>query len=171
MMKKSTLEVNIPAGVDNGMQMPIRGEGEAGLKGGPRGDLHVNFEVKDHPLFERHGQDLLCRVPISYSQAALGAEVEIPTLSGKETLTVEPGTQPSDTTRLRQKGMADPNGRRGVGDLIVEYQIEVPRKVSGEQQRLLRELAELEEANVLPERKSFFDHVKDFFAGDEDEEQ
>lgn len=170
-MKKSTLEINIPAGVDNDMQMPIRGEGEAGLKGGPRGDLHVNFKVKEHPLFERHGQDLLCRVPISYSQAALGAEIEIPTLSGRETLTVKPGTQPADMTRIRQKGMPDPNGRRGSGDLIVEFQIEVPRKVSPEQQRLLRELAELEESNVLPQRKSFFDHVKDFFSGDEKDDE
>ena len=170
-MKKSTLEINIPAGVDNDMQMPIRGEGEAGVKGGPRGDLHVNFKVKEHPLFERHGQDLLCRVPISYSQAALGAEIEIPTLAGRESLTVKPGTQPADMTRIRQKGMPDPNGRRGSGDLIVEFQIEVPRKVSGEQQRLLRELAELEESNVLPQRKSFFDHVKDFFSGDEQDDE
>ncbi|MCR9198466.1 MAG: molecular chaperone DnaJ [Planctomycetaceae bacterium] len=169
-MKQTTLEINIPAGVDNGMQMPIRGEGEAGIKGGPRGDLHVNFKVKDHPLFERHGQDLLCRVPISYSQASLGGIIDIPTLAGRESLTIKPGTQPADMTRLRGKGMPDPNGRRGDGDLIVEYQIEVPRKVSGEQERLLRELAVLEESNVLPERKSFFDHVKDFFAGDETSE-
>lgn len=170
-MKTSTLEINIPAGVDNGMQMPIRGEGEAGTKGGPRGDLHVNFKVKDHPLFERHDQDLLCRVPISYSQAALGAEIEIPTLSGRETLTVKPGTQPADITKIRHKGMPDPNGRRGDGDLIVEFQVEVPRKVSGDQERLLRELAELEETNVLPERKSFFDHVKNFFSGDETDDE
>lgn len=170
-MKESTLEINIPAGVDNGMQMPIRGEGEAGIKGGPRGDLHVNFEVRDHPLFERHGQDLLCRVPISYSQAALGGSIEIPTLGGRESLTIKPGTQPAEMTRLRGKGMPDPNGRRGDGDLIVEFQIEVPRKVTGEQEKLLRDLAELEEANVLPERKSFFDHVKDFFAGDDSSEE
>lgn len=169
-MKNSTLEVNIPAGVDNGMQMPIRGEGEAGIKGGPRGDLLVNFKVKEHPLFERHGQDLLCRVPISYSQAALGAEVDIPTLTGKESLSVKPGTQPGEVTRMRHKGMPDPNGRRGVGDLMVEIQVEVPRGVNGRQEELLRELAELEETDVMPHRKSFFDHVKDFFAGDDDDE-
>ena len=168
-MKNTTLDVNIPAGVDNGMQMPIRGEGEAGLKGGPRGDLHVNFKVKDHPLFERHGQDLLCRVPISYSQAALGADVEIPTLGGRETISVRPGTQPGTVDRLRGKGMPDPNGRRGTGDLMVEIQVEVPRKVGGRQEELLRELAELEQTDVMPEQKSFFDHVKNFFGGDDED--
>ena len=169
-MKKSTLEINIPGGVDSGMQMPIRGEGEAGIKGGPRGDLHVNFKVKEHPLFQRDGQDLLCRVPISYYQAALGAEIEIPTLTGRESLKIKPGTQPGEVTRLRHKGMPDPNGRHSVGDLLVEIQIEVPRKVDGRQEKLLRELAELEEANVMPHRKSFFDHVKNFFAGDDESE-
>lgn len=167
-MKTSTLEVNIPAGVDNGMQMPIRGEGEAGLKGGPRGDLHVNFKVKDHPLFERHGQDLLCRLPISYTQAALGAEVEIPTLTGKEPFTIKMGTQPGDVMRLRHRGMPDPNGRHHVGDLVVEIQVEVPRNVSGRQEELLRELADVEETNVMPHQKSFFDHVKDFFSSDDE---
>lgn len=166
-MKTSTLEINIPAGVDSGMQMPIRGEGEAGIKGGPRGDLHVNFKVKDHPLFERRGQDLLCRFPVSYSQAALGADVEVPTLSGREPLKIKPGTQPGDVIRLRHKGMPDPNGRHHVGDLLVEMQIEVPRKVSGRQEELLRELAEIEQTDVMPHQKSFFDHVRDFFSGDD----
>ena len=169
-MQASRLEVKIPAGVDNGMQMPIRGEGEAGLKGGPRGDLHINFKVREHPLFERHGQDLLCRVPITYSQAVLGADIDIPTLSGRESMSVKPGTQPNDVDRIRGKGMADPNGRRGVGDLIVEFQIEVPRKVDSDQEQLLRQLAELEDANVQPERKSFFNQVKEFFSADDSEE-
>lgn len=167
-MKSTTLEINIPAGVDNGMQMPIRGEGEAGIKGGPRGDLHVNFKVKEHPLFERQGQDLLCRFPVSYSQAALGADLEIPTLTGKEELTIKPGTQPGHVIRLRHKGMPDPNGRHHVGDLLVEMTVEVPRSVTGRQEELLRELAELEETNVMPHKKSFFEHVKDFFSGDDD---
>ena len=168
-MKKSTLEVTIPGGVDNGMQMPIRGEGEAGVKGGPRGDLHVNFKVKDHPLFERDGQDLLCRVPISYSQAALGAEVDVPTLIGAEKLTVKPGTQPGDVTKLRHQGMPDPNGRHHVGDLLVEIQIEVPKSVEGRQEELLRELAEIEQAAVMPQKSSFFDHLKSFLGGDDKE--
>lgn len=168
-MQTSVLEINIPAGVDNGMQMPIRGEGEAGIKGGPRGDLHVNFQVREHPLFQRDGQDLMCLVPVSYAQAALGAEIEVPTLDGKEKLTIEAGTQPGTEFRLRGKGMADPNGRRGMGDLIVEIQLEVPRKVSGRHEELLRELAELDSSNVMPHHKSFFEHVKNFFAGDDDE--
>lgn len=167
-MQTSVLEINIPAGVDNGMQMPIRGEGEAGIKGGPRGDLLVNFQVCEHPLFQRQDQDLMCLVPVSYAQAALGAEIEVPTLDGKESLTIDPGTQPGTEFRLRGKGMADPNGRRGVGDLIVEIQLEVPRKVTGRHEELLRELAELDQANVMPHHKSFFEHVKNFFAGDDD---
>ena len=167
-METSTLEINIPAGVDNGMQMPIRGEGEAGIKGGPRGDLHVNFQVKEHPLFQREDQDLMCLFPISYAQAALGAEIEVPTLNGKEKLTIAGGTQPGTEFRLRGQGLADPNGRRGVGDLIVEIQLEVPRKVSGRHEELLRELAELDQANVMPHHKSFFDHVKNFFGGDDE---
>ncbi|MEZ6125399.1 MAG: molecular chaperone DnaJ [Planctomycetaceae bacterium] len=93
-MQTTTLEINIPAGVDNGMQMPIRGQGEAGVKGGPRGDLHVNFKVREHPLFERDGQNLLCRVPISYVQAALGAEIEVPTLQGREKSLSKRGRSP-----------------------------------------------------------------------------
>ncbi|MDG2131045.1 MAG: molecular chaperone DnaJ [Fuerstiella sp.] len=170
-MKSSTLEVNIPAGVDTGMQMPIRGEGEAGVKGGPRGDLHVNFKVKDHPLFERDGQDLLCRLPISYSQAALGADIEVPTLTGREPLKIRSGTQPGETITLRHKGMPDPNGRHHVGDLLVEIQVEVPRGLNERQEELIRELADLEDADVMPHQKSFFDHVKNFFAGDDEPEE
>ncbi|MEZ6129699.1 MAG: molecular chaperone DnaJ [Planctomycetaceae bacterium] len=168
-MKTVTLDVDIPGGVDNGMQMPKRGQGEAGIKGGPRGDLHINFKVKEHPLFKRDGQNLLCRVPVSYSQAALGAEIEVPTLVGRQQVTLKPGTQPGDKMKLRHQGMPDPNGRRGVGDLIVEFQIEVPKNVSGRQEKLLRELAELEDADVMPHRTSFFEHVKHFFAGDDEE--
>ncbi len=168
-MKSSTLGIDIPAGVDSGMQMPIRGEGEAGVKGGPRGDLHVNFKVKDHPLFERDGQDLLCRLPISYSQAALGADVEIPTLTGRDQLKIRAGIQPGEVIRLRHKGMPDPNGRHHVGDLLVEVQVEVPRRLNERQEELLRELADLEDADVMPHQKSFFDHVKNFFAGDEED--
>lgn len=166
--KTKNKEIDIPAGVDNGMQMPVRGEGEAGSKGGPRGDLFVNFKVRDHPLFERNGQDLLCRFPVTYTQAALGTEVEIPTLTGREPLTIKPGTQPGDIVRVRHRGLPDPNGRPHVGDLLVEMQMEVPRRVSGREEELLRELAELEETDVMPHRKSFFEHVRDFFSGDEE---
>lgn len=166
--KTKSKEIDIPAGVDNGMQMPVPGEGEAGSKGGPRGNLFVNFKVRSHPLFERDGQDLLCRFPVTYTQAALGAEVEVPTLTGQEPLTIKQGTQPGDIVRIRHRGLPDPNGRPHVGDLLVEMQVEVPRRVSGREEELLRELAELEETDVMPHRKSFFEHVKDFFSGDEE---
>lgn len=168
--KTSTLEIDIPAGVDSNMQMPVRGEGEAGVKGGPRGDLVVNFRVREHPLFKRDGLDLMCRVPITYSQAVLGAEIEIPTLTGRESLKVRSGTQPGTVTRLRNKGMPDPNGRHRVGDLLVELQVEVPKKLNEKQKTLIRELAELEDTHVMPQRKSFFEQVKTFFAGDESDD-
>ncbi len=168
-MKDVVREVKIPAGIDNGMQLCLRGEGEAGAKGGSRGDLYVDIEVTPHPLFERDGMDLMCRVPVTYSQAALGAEIEIPTLNGRLDFTLNPGTQPGTVSRIRGKGMPDPRTGRRVGDLLVEIQVEVPQDVNGRQAELLRELAELEEADVLPERRSFFDQVKEFFAGSEHE--
>jgi molecular chaperone DnaJ len=112
---------------------------------------------------------LMCRVPVTYSQAALGAEIEIPTLNGRLDFTLNPGTQPGTVSRIRGKGMPDPRTGRRVGDLLVEIQVEVPQDVNGRQAELLRELAELEEADVLPERRSFFDQVKEFFAGSEHE--
>lgn len=168
-MQEVVREVKIPSGIDNGMQLCLRGEGEAGTKGGGRGDLYVDIEVRPHPLFERDGMDLMCRVPVTYSQAALGAEIEIPTLNGRQEFSVKPGTQPGSITRLRGKGMPDPRSGRRVGDLLVEVQVEVPHKVSGRQEELLRELAELEEADVMPQRSSFFDQVKEFFGGGDDD--
>lgn len=168
-MQDVVREVKIPAGIDSGMQLCLRGEGEAGTRGGSRGDLYVDIEVRPHPLFERDGMDLMCRVPVSYSQAVLGAELEIPTLSGREDFTLKPGTQPGSITRLRGKGMPDPRSGRRVGDLLVEIQVEVPRKVNTRQEELLRELAELEEVDVTPERSSFFDQVKEFFGGGDHE--
>lgn len=168
-MQEVVREVTIPSGIDNGMQLCLRGEGEAGTKGGGRGDLYVDIEVRPHPLFERDGMDLMCRVPVTYSQAALGAEIEIPTLNGRQEFSVKPGTQPGSITRLRGKGMPDPRSGRRVGDLLVEVQVEVPHKVSGRQEELLRELAEMEEADVMPQRSSFFDQVKEFFGGGDDD--
>lgn len=168
-MQDVVREVKIPAGIDSGMQLCLRGEGEAGTRGGSRGDLYVDIEVRPHPLFERDGMDLMCRVPVSYSQAVLGAELEIPTLNGRQDFTIKAGTQPGSITRLRGKGMPDPRSGRHVGDLLVEIQVEVPHKVNGRQEEILRELAELEEVDVTPQRRSFFDQVKEFFAGSDDE--
>ncbi len=170
-MKDVVREVVIPSGVDSGMQLCLRGEGEAGANGGPRGDLIVDIEVRPHSLFQRDGLDIMCRVPVTFAQAALGAEIEIPTLMGPEVMTVKPGTQPGDVTRLKGRGMPDPRGGGRLGDLLVEIQIEVPRKLSAEQSELLRQLAELDHKNVMPHSKSFFDKVREFFAGSESEDE
>ena len=164
--QESHLEVTVPAGVDNGMQLCLRGEGEAGAQGAAPGDLYVDINVKPHPLFDRDGQDLKCLIPVTYTQAALGSELEIPLLEGRHHLNMPSGTQPGHAFRLRGKGMPHPQGGRP-GDLLVEVQVEVPKKLSDGEEDLLRELAKLEDANVSPSRKSFFDKVKDYFAGDE----
>ena len=166
LLKEVTREISIPAGIDAGMQMCLRGEGEAGLNGGPRGDLFVDVDVKKHPLFQREGQDLMYRLPITFGQAALGAEIEIPTLKGPESLKIKPGTQPGEVNRLRGLGMPDPRGGNGrTGDLLVEIQVEVPRRLSAEQEELLRKLSELDHKDVMPQSKSFFEKVKQFFSG------
>lgn len=162
------LDVKIPAGVDNDMQIRVSGEGEAGDFGGPAGDLYVNIRVKNHPLFQREGRNLLCEVPITFSQAALGTQIQVPLLTGKHELTIPPGTQPGDFFRLRGQGMPDPHGGAR-GDLVVRAIVEVPKKLSKKYEELLRQLAELEEKHVSAHQKSFFESVKDFFTGDEDE--
>ncbi|MFK7820443.1 MAG: molecular chaperone DnaJ [Planctomycetaceae bacterium] len=164
--KPATLEVKIPAGIDNDMQLCLRGEGEAGPQGAGAGDLYVDVNVRKHSIFEREGTHLICRVPVTYTQAALGAEIEIPLLAGRHQLKVPPGTQPDEVIRLRGKGMKHPQGG-ATGDLHVQIKVAVPKKLTTEEEALLRQLAELEEANVSAEQKSFFDKVKDYFAGDE----
>jgi molecular chaperone DnaJ len=158
------LEVKIPAGVDTGMQLCLRGEGHVGPNNGPRGDLYLEITVKNHPLFERDGLHLTCKFPITFSQAALGTELEIPVLTGKEKLKVPAGTQPNEVFRIRGKGMPDPRTGK-TGDLHVVIQVEVPKKLDTEQKRLLKELAEHEHKNVSPQSKSFFETLKDYFVG------
>lgn len=158
------LEVKVPAGVDNDMQLCLRGEGESGAGG--RGDLYVDIVVRRHAIFERENQHLMCRVPVSYTQAALGTEIEIPLINGRHQLKVPAGTQPNEIIRLRGKGMPHPQGGP-TGDLHVQIQVSVPRKLGSEEERLMRELAHHEQNNVSPEHKSFFDKVKDYFSGDE----
>jgi len=161
--RAAKIEVKVPSGVDNGMQLCLRGQGEAGPMGGPAGDLYVDIEVRPHPFFERHERNLSCRVPISFTQATLGTEVEIPLLDGRQRLTIPQGTQPGELLKLSGLGMPDPHGGRR-GDLYVEIQVEVPKHLSDGQERILRELAELERVEVTPHRKSFFDKLKDYFA-------
>lgn len=161
------LDVKVPPGVDNGVQLCVQGEGEPGTPGAPRGDLYVRIRVKPHPLFEREGEHLICRLPVTYTQAVLGAEIEIPLLEGKETLTIPPGTQPGHVFRLRGKGLPVLQRARH-GDLHVEVKLEVPKTLSDEQEEILRQLAELEHIEVTPHRKSFFEKLKDYFTGEDE---
>ena len=154
-------EIKIPAGVDTGTQLVMQGEGERSPEGGPPGDCYVFITVEPHPLFDREEYDLICKVPISYPQAALGAEIEIPTLDGREKITIPAGTQNGDVVLLRGRGMPVPR-RNIAGDLKIEVYIEVPRELKTEHRKLLQQLAELEGDHVLPERKSFFGKLGDF---------
>ena len=163
--RRREITVRIPAGVADGMQIPMEGEGEAGEPGAPRGDLYCFIRVREHEFFERHGSDLLTRVPITFSQAALGGQVDVPTITGKTTTVKVPaGTQSGQILRLRGQGMPSIRGH-ATGDLLVQVYVETPRKLTPEQKRLLRELATTEEANVSPERKSFFDKLKRYLKG------
>lgn len=155
-------QVDIPAGMDNGMQLRVRGGGEEGEPGAPNGDLYVRVEIEQHSLFHREGQDLHCRAPISYAQAALGAEIDVPTLDGTQKLEVPRGTPCEHVFRIRGKGMPDPRGR-GRGDLLIHTYVEVPKKLNKRQEELLRELAELDTVHVAPEQKSFFERIRDYF--------
>ncbi len=159
-------EVKIPPGIDDGMQVRIRGEGEPSPDGGPAGDLYCHVQVRKHKLFQRDNNNLVLQMPISYTQAALGSKLEIPTLQGKHELTIGPGTQSGDVFRIRGRGMPDPRGS-GPGDLLVQTIIEVPKKLLPDQEKLLRELADMERKDVSPHRKSFFEKIKDYFGGEE----
>lgn len=161
------LEVAIPAGVDDGTRVRLNGEGEPSAEGGAPGDCYCFIRLKKHKLFHRDGSNLILQLPITYSQAALGAELEVPTLRGPKTLNVPNGTQSGDVFKLAGQGMPNPqNGR--IGDLLVQTFIETPKKLGERQEQLLRELAELENVDVSPERKSFLDKIKDYFAVSDD---
>jgi molecular chaperone DnaJ len=164
-----TLQVVIPAGVDDGMRVRLPGEGEPSPDGGPAGDCYCFVTVRPHRLFERNGIDLVLRLPVSYSQVALGAKVEVPTLEGPEFLDIPAGTESGEVFRIRSRGVADPRGGRK-GDLLVQMFIEVPKKLSPEQERLLRELAEIEHAHVTPHRKSFLEKIREYFSPREESE-
>jgi len=166
--KQRKLSVKIPAGIQEGQAVRVPGEGEPGelMSGtqGPRGDLHVAVSIADHPLFKRDGDDLILELPVSFAQAALGAELEVPTLDGPDTVTLKKGSQHGSTLKLEAKGL--PNLRTGRhGDLIVVIQIEVPKKLSKKQAQLLREYAETEDHAVLPQGKNFWETMKEYLAG------
>jgi molecular chaperone DnaJ len=166
---KRTLQLDIPAGVDNGQRQlpPLRGEGNAGEPGGARGDLYFDIRVIEHPLFRREGDHLICQVPISISQAALGGPVQVPTLDGPMNYDLKRGHQSHEHIRVGGKGM--PNRRSGKrGDLIAVLMVETPTHLTKRQEELLRELAEIDKKNVSPQRKSFFDKLRGLFVGDEE---
>ena len=156
--------VRIPAGIESGTRLRIGGEGEP-LPGGPPGDLYCDVYVAAHPIFERVGRDLLCEAPISYATAALGGEVEVPTLEAKpHALAVPRGTQSGDLLRVRGRGLPAVDGRAR-GDLVVRVVVETPQKLTPRQEELLRELAEIEGVNVSERRKSFLEQVKTLIHG------
>ncbi|MBX3416331.1 MAG: molecular chaperone DnaJ [Pirellulaceae bacterium] len=160
--KQVSLSVDFPAGIDEGMRVRLSGEGEAGPDGGPNGDLYCFISVKRHSIFNRDGNHLIVELPISYTQAVLGARIEVPTLDGPKPLEVSRGTQSGEMFRMPGLGIRDPqNGR--IGDLIVQVFIETPKRISTEQERILRELAELEKTEVHPERKNFLERIRDYF--------
>ena len=156
------INVKIPAGVDNGSRIRVSGGGEAGLRGGGPGDLYVYIFVKAHKLFEREGADVLCEVPISFVQAALGDKVEVPTLDGKVEITIPAGIQSGKVLRLKGKGIPFLRGQ-GRGDQHVKIKVLTPQKLSSRQKELLQEFAEESGANVNPEQNSWKDNLKKFF--------
>ncbi len=162
--KERSLSVNIPQGVETGTRIRLAGEGEAGLRGGPNGDLYIFIEVKDHALFQRDGVHLFCRVPVSMPSAALGGEVEVPTIDGgKARVKVPAGAQTGKQMRLRAKGMPALRGA-AVGDMVIELAVETPVNLTTRQRELLREFEKLSEENN-PEGSSFFSKVKGFWDG------
>ena len=153
--KRKTIQASIPAGIDNGQTISIRGQGNAGKNGGPAGDLLVTITVRPHEIFRRDGTSVLCEAPITFAQAALGAELEIPTIDGKVKYDIPEGTQSGTVFRLKGKGIPSINGR-GRGDQYVTVYIETPRNLSKEQKEALRKFAETMGDENYEERKGFF---------------
>jgi molecular chaperone DnaJ len=157
-----SIRVKVPAGVEDGMRLRLTGEGEAGIAGGPPGDLFVVMLLKPHPLFERDGPNLHCQVPISFVQAALGDEIEVPSLEGKVKIKVPEGTQTGKTLRLRGKGLPSLRSSQR-GDQLLHIFVETPTKLTKRQRELLAEFAEEGGAEVSPVTKSFLDKLRDLF--------
>lgn len=160
--KKSTLSVKIPAGIDHGQRLKLSNEGEPGSHGGPHGDLYVQVLITEHDLFEREGFDVYCDVPITFSQAALGATVEVPTLGGKVEVSIPAGTQSGKRMRLKGKGIQR-LGAYGQGDQIIAINVETPTKLTEDQRKIFEELSTLEHTKTNPMSRGFFDKVKELF--------
>lgn len=156
------IEINIPAGIDNGQTLSVRGQGNCGLNGGPAGDANVTITVRPDSLFKREGYNIYCEVPITYYQATLGCEVVVPTIDGKVQYNVPAGTQPNTKVRLRGKGVQMLNGR-GRGDQFVTMVVEVPTNIDKHQQKMLKEFEDSLSDKNYQKRKGFFDKIKNFF--------
>src|SRR5438445_10672986 len=162
-LRQRTVDAKIPAGAEDGTRIRFSGLGEGGVHGGPPGDLYVVLHVKEHAFFEREGNDLHCVIPVSYGQAALGAEIPIPTLEGEQTLKVPEGTQSGTRLRIRGKGVPVLNGR-GKGDLFVEVRVQTPSKLTKRQRELLQELDGYTKVENKPEHRTLLGKVKDIFS-------
>ena len=167
--RTSKIKLRIPAGVDTGSRLRSSGNGEAGFRGGPSGDLYVVLHVKAHDIFQRDGDDLLCELPVSFVQAALGSDIEVPTLDGKASIKIPPGTQPGAMFRLRGKGVKNIQGY-GYGDLHVRINVEVPTHLSSAQKAKLEEFAALCNGQESPLSQSFFERARNLFQRSGNEE-
>lgn len=156
------IEVEIPAGIDERNQLRLVGEGSRSPKGGEPGDCYVNVRFKDHPVFQVDGKDLICKMPVSYTQMVLGTTLDVPLLDGHQDFKLPAGTQSGDIFRLKGKGLPQLNRPERCGDILLVVNIEVPRTITEEQEKLLRKLAEVEQVNVSPQRKGFFKRIKDY---------
>jgi molecular chaperone DnaJ len=162
--KKITKTIPVPAGVDNGTQIRLSGEGQPGTNGGPRGNLYIEIKVKPHKFFRRHKDDVLLDLNINIAQATLGAEVKVPTLNGDEKLTIPSGTQPGKVFKLRNKGI--PHLRHnGRGDQLVIINVDIPSRLTSDQRQLFEQLADTLGSEVLPQERSFLDILKDVLGG------
>ena len=157
-----TREVNIPAGIDDSQIISVRGGGDAGVNGGPSGDLRINVTVRPHPIFERDGFDIYCEVPITFTQAALGAEIIVPTIDGKVKFNIHEGTQPGEEFRLKGKGVQRLN-YSGRGDQFVKITVEVPKNLTKEQKEKLQEFEKISQDKNYKKRRTFADKLKDIF--------
>ncbi|MBT3983538.1 MAG: molecular chaperone DnaJ [Bacteriovoracaceae bacterium] len=160
--KKVDLSIKVPAGIDHGQRLKLSGEGDRGLHGGYPGDLYVSIHLEEHEFFEREEFDVHCIVPISFSQAALGSEIEVPTLTGKVSVKVPAGTQSGKKMRLKNKGITRLGGY-GSGDQIMSIHVETPSHLSAEHKEIFKSLAELEQKNCNPMSRGFFDRVREIF--------
>ena len=161
--KNHTVKAKVPAGINNGQSFRLRGEGCVGSNGGPNGDVLVETYIKRHPIFSREGMDVLCEVPITFTQAALGAEIDVPTLDGKIKFDIPEGTQTGREFSLSGKGIPNVNNPRYRGNQRFTVVVETPTRLSREQKELLRKLDDTLDAKASPKRKKFFDTLKDFF--------